>query len=1200
MSVLQLSSASYNINPITGEQGNIVISQDVAFTGTPSTITLTVQVSGLVPNVDFNMPDFTWVNAGVYWTGTYTINYNDISPTSPLTFPVTPIINSQYGNVLGTFTLVAATGYTVGASYQVNFDLQGNSGKMVVLPVLITFDEALNVGITSMAVMEVANTSGTNYTITTLNIPSDINLACKILVENSNANVLLWDKFGTDISTKTINSGTTKRIAILLNSAIPLDISSWYLNMVITDGNTPAYTETSNYAFESNTVTTPTVGISDSRTKVNIGINSYTWVDGTSKPAITPGACGNLNLGKTLPVTGSATLPIVLKNIDTDSCPDGCTTGNIRFGDMINGWFSSLIQNDNGNVTLPLTPSVSDSGYVVATNASVVLDAVVGNNGREGVHTSQFDFLYRECQNPAVITTTALSNPNTSFSGGNSLPITATPSEDTYVLTPMYINDVIQGYDQATCLATDTHNYDWTGEFSGVISLTNRYYIAPLTRNYSFTVQIQTANVPGAAKRDIAMFINGSFHQLITGIKSNIFVETEITVALNANDQVSFAAYSDAGIALVDYFSVIVRYEEKVNFKPVVIACQPILTYNVYEQKIVTTSAAVNITGQSGSNYTSQITLQNNEVNPEIISGVSITGLSDFTSTGVVFPITIAPGGSYTFYFTWSPLTNYGAVVANVVFDTNIGTYTEGINVNAQEKLISCNCAFSQSLYSVNVTENIQSSFGTLVQFNPGSLTGFLTLDNTSACSGLTFTGGATVLNIPVSAGIPVYIPINILISTCPDNPLICNIPYKLVIRTLGEGQLCTGFLNIQTIVKCSSVTTCPAQFAPSVVDIPNLQPNESGSFSVNFLLSDTVANLGLSVVDFNLPAGESILSFGTLTNIPGKLTWSTISATHIRATLTVPSNNLTFITIPLSYTTASGGTISYTYSSNLSATSTFINAAYSCDVLTEPITLDVVIQPATITGFEVEVTNTEIDICKTIQINDTSTYGSGACFQLNDFTLFRQITIINPDGTTYVMSTYQPYNQLIASAYNSGSPIYSYNYDVSLQGGVYSITLASVPTYNNTCTWNIGDVCCLLDSNGIVQFFEALQINSGVIPLSTPGWQTYWNEITINDLQAPYVSTTFYVNTCALQNCFNNSAQGIFCDFDNICNKNMCEDQCQMNFYKLIIIEYLINMAITSGDYDALTAYYNLATTLCNCIPCGGNNIQNKKPCNK
>jgi|GEM_PF-4563762 len=66
MSVLQLSSASYNINPITGEQGNIVISQDVAFTGTPSTITLTVQVSGLVPNVDFNMPDFTWVNAGVY------------------------------------------------------------------------------------------------------------------------------------------------------------------------------------------------------------------------------------------------------------------------------------------------------------------------------------------------------------------------------------------------------------------------------------------------------------------------------------------------------------------------------------------------------------------------------------------------------------------------------------------------------------------------------------------------------------------------------------------------------------------------------------------------------------------------------------------------------------------------------------------------------------------------------------------------------------------------------------------------------------------------------------------------------------------------------------------------------------------------------------------------------------------------------
>jgi hypothetical protein len=141
------------------------------------------------------------------------------------------------------------------------------------------------------------------------------------------------------------------------------------------------------------------------------------------------------------------------------------------------------------------------------------------------------------------------------------------------------------------------------------------------------------------------------------------------------------------------------------------------------------------------------------------------------------------------------------------------------------------------------------------------------------------------------------------------------------------------------------------------------------------------------------------------------------------------------------------------------------------------------------------------------------------------------------------------------------------------------------------------------LTISGQIDFFITTQVSSGVIPLSTPGWQTYWNEITINDLQAPYTATTFYVNTCNIQNCFSNMAQGVFCDFENICNRNMCEDQCQMNFYKLIMIEYLINMAITNGDYDALTAYYNLATTLCQCPPCGNNNpIQSNinQPCHK
>jgi hypothetical protein len=184
-------------------------------------------------------------------------------------------------------------------------------------------------------------------------------------------------------------------------------------------------------------------------------------------------------------------------------------------------------------------------------------------------------------------------------------------------------------------------------------------------------------------------------------------------------------------------------------------------------------------------------------------------------------------------------------------------------------------------------------------------------------------------------------------------------------------------------------------------------------------------------------------------------------------------------------------------------------------------------------------------------------------------------------------MSTQQPCNQIIAPAYNGGSPIYSYNYDVSAQGGVYTIQLCSVPTYNNTGTWITNDVCCLLDGNSVVRFFLAIANNTATIPLSTPGWQTAWVEIYESDLQTPYCATTYYVQTCAIDECFKSLSMGVFCDINNICNKNMCEDQCQMNFYKLMIIDFLIDEAIVDGDYDALTAYYNLATTLCKCSPC-------------
>lgn len=1184
--VLSIASTAATMNSVTMTNGNIVISTDIVLPSPPATYTITLQVTGFTPGVDFDIFGFTWVDHTTYWTGTRDIDYLDLSPTNPITFAVLVKNNSQYNTVNGNFEIVATADYNVDAvNYNVDMFINGNGTNIKLLPPKVTFDTSLDVDVKEGSINKIYNVSGNTYYVTDIRIPEDTGGIAGIYVQSGGEIHLgTWKKWGVGISTKTIVSGGSFRFVVLLESSTVLDISEWTVELDISDGGSPPYTETYKFAFQP---VQAVAAISACSSQIDVQYGSFTWIDGTIKPAVSSPGCPDYDAGSACGCSSGVTalIPVEITNLGKSICTDGVLDEQIRLGDLVNGWYPSLLDDDNGNAVIVFPAVASDSDYVLLGKGdSKTIYVQVTCDNTEGSHQFILDAMMRKCQRAVDTLSVSLSNGNVSVVCGDKDQTSSSAGGTTFY--PINLTDYVQGYDVLTALSNENISYVYPAKMAGPTIIATDCFKAPADGDYTFTVQASFLDEPAATERDFSVYVNGAWNQMLTEIKTNHSIDTEFTLTLSTGDTVAFSAYSDQSIGLYEYFSVIVRLQEKSDFPAVCLGCESTFEWSIVQSNLVVLPASIVISETEGGSYTSYVDVRNDGLYAETITGCSIGGTSDLINVVTSYPVTIAPGGTQRFWFTYSPTTAYSAIPITVTFTKSLcASLVITGTVESVAATIRCQIAPSQNIYDISVTQNIQSNYINLIEIIPQSNYGDLVIDNTSGCSGVTFAGGSQIFIQHVSPGVSFYVPISVLITSCPGADILCSMPCTFY-DYYDKTKTCSFNINLRIKVECSTQTSCPAQFSPTVVSISGLHESDTGSFTSRLLLSDTVEVLGLSVVDFEIPPTETILAFGTLTNIPGKLTWSSISTTKKRATLVIPANDLEWIDVELDYSIPTGGSSSYIHSSSLTAKSTFASSEYSCNDIIEPIYLGVEVAQTT-GGYETKDSVTEVDDCVTIQINDTSLYADAVANHLiSNFTLYRRIVITKPDGTTYVMSTHGSYDELIEPAYNSGSPIYAYNYDVSELGGVYQISLCSVPTYNSSGTWLVGDCCCVGDSSS-VRFFEALQVNTNIIPLSTPGWESYWAEITEDELQEPYCATTYYVQDCALQECMDDMASNVFCSFDNICKKSMCEDECQMRYFKLMILMSLINKAIADADYDALTEYYNGATALCGCQPC-------------
>lgn len=220
---------------------------------------------------------------------------------------------------------------------------------------------------------------------------------------------------------------------------------------------------------------------------------------------------------------------------------------------------------------------------------------------------------------------------------------------------------------------------------------------------------------------------------------------------------------------------------------------------------------------------------------------------------------------------------------------------------------------------------------------------------------------------------------------------------------------------------------------------------------------------------------------------------------------------------------------------------------------------------------------------CVTINLNDESLFGYTPGHSQPDFNLYRKVTVTLPDGNQQFLSSVVPYDILITPA--SVNPLAPFTTFPVSEPGFYEFTLCNVPTFRNDISYQPNSDCvCLLDGTGAIRFFACIQSRPGFTPLSTMGWENYWQEITASELDEKYCDTQTYSNFCFLDDCINEYRNRLYCSIKSFCNVNICDSECIQNYLYLISVkQYLENNNTFSNQRDILNYLKKLCST-CNC----------------
>jgi len=1170
MATLSITSTLTNINPLAGVDANLVISTDIPFTSPPATVDLVIRVEGLVPDKDFSIDQFTWVEVSpLIWDGTYNFGYQDLTPTNPFTFIVEGLQSSLIGDIEGVFSLPASADYSVdGGADEVTLTYIGNSNDFIAVPPFITFDNGVVVGIKTNALISLANNSGSNIRIFSLLVKPDTLQEVTIFYENAG----VWTEWIEGVTSYIITNATSKKYLVQLQSQVASDYSLFYLEVGHSIG---AVQTISRWAFEPDTVSTDIV---DSLTRLEVDVQNFTWFDGVSHVL---GDCPNDTVLGNVDSCRAATvdIDIIVTNESVTECRE--TEGyDVRLGDITHGWYPFLVQNiEDSVITFPV--ATTDDDYHLAYSEELPLTVTVDCPVDDGEHTVEVNIVRRTClydTDPAVAT--YVNGANIAVLG-NLVPIT-----DTDDFIAISLDDILQGV-ASGAVNSSSITFIWADHAVNEAHTVNSF-TALEAGDYTFVVQYVLPEDTFSTVREYGLFVNSVFDQIVVSGITAQSGEKEITLTLAQNDTVQFAVFHDVSNVhiVAESFTVAMRLYDKASIPLPENVCSFELSYTKIGCDSIfspLTLTKTKVLGTLPATETMPLIITNTgdfalTISSVIIEPVTVSGgLTLYFPVAVVIPI----GLSQTFNFAFTP-TVAGVFTGNVHFVTSCGgdIYVP-FALTVTEAASLCTILPTQSQYNVEVDLDVATIFTDIV-IDTNNNTGTLEITKGGTYPFLTFgaspLGDTTIHRSYVVEDQAVTIPVIVEVTgDCPQSlSTLCTMNWLL--RNEDNDSLCSGTFDFIYTVICPVETICPLSVQDNLLDVFNLHPLDTGTLTAGILLDRDAVDIGDFVLTFRLPAEESVFSFATQSVVTG-LTWDISGVGNNPALLIVSVDAATFvgsqIDMILDYVIPTSPTQPILFST-LSVDATFDSGDFTCVQNVINLALSVIIT-GTSGGYETVVELQEAVECESLNVLDQSGYAADANHDLADFSLYRKITVSQPTGVDYVLSTHAPYDELILPA---SSNVLSYPITIT-DGGVYSVELVSVPIYNFAGTYSKDDCVVIFDTE--IRFYKSLDdINTQYIPELTPGWEDYWLEV--DEPLGAYISTAYYVQKCDILVCKHALQRKVWCEVRAICETDICKSKCHMNLLKYELLEAMLIEAESYQQYSRITSYYNDMKLLCDC----------------
>lgn len=199
----------------------------------------------------------------------------------------------------------------------------------------------------------------------------------------------------------------------------------------------------------------------------------------------------------------------------------------------------------------------------------------------------------------------------------------------------------------------------------------------------------------------------------------------------------------------------------------------------------------------------------------------------------------------------------------------------------------------------------------------------------------------------------------------------------------------------------------------------------------------------------------------------------------------------------------------------------------------------------------------------------------------ITDFTNFRKLTVLDPNGITTTFSSLAIPPTL--SPASTGNNTINFTFQTTPIDGVYGVTLFSVPTWN-------GALIPYQANDDIVYFggffYKCIaDVTSATNPSSDPlSWEMI-PETDITPTNFPkYATIQRIAITIELCGCIDDTLVDAFCSVDKDICSDLCDNDNFMKALKLKLIEMAVDTLVDREDWDAVTNAINLSKVLCEC----------------